>query len=66
MRLKQYIKKLNALEKEHGDLIVVYSIDDEGNGYQKVEFDPTLMQVENIENQYLKTTDEGVPVICVN
>jgi hypothetical protein len=66
MKLKQYIKKLKALEKEYGDLIVVYSIDDEGNDYQKVELDPTLMQVENIENRYLETTDEGVPVICVN
>ena len=36
MRLTKYIEKLQELFAEHGDLDLIYSKDDEGNGYEKV------------------------------
>lgn len=38
MKLKEYIKNLQEIEKEYGDdLDVVWAIDDEGNDYRKVD-----------------------------
>ena len=41
MKLSKYIEGLQEVLKEKGDLDVVYAIDDEGNGYGEVYFDPT-------------------------
>ena len=32
MKLNEYIKRLQELKKEHGNVEVIYSMDDEGNG----------------------------------
>ena len=42
MKLKEYIEQLQAVEKEHPDLEVIYSADDEGNSFDRVYFAPTL------------------------
>jgi hypothetical protein len=39
--LKEYIKQLKKLEKEHGHKFVVYSIDDEGNDFKYVFYRPS-------------------------
>lgn len=43
MKLKEYIKYLKKLEKNHGDAEVWYAIDDEGNGYGSVLFGPSIV-----------------------
>jgi len=42
MKLTEYIKGLQDLLEEHGDLDCYYAIDDEGNSYQKVNYNGEL------------------------
>jgi len=42
MKLKEYIKNLQEVLDEHGDIDVIYSSDDEGNYYGKVNFKPSV------------------------
>ena len=37
VKLTKYIEKLQELLKEHGDLELIYSTDDEGNEYRRKE-----------------------------
>ena len=49
MKFKEYLEKINALAKEHPeslDFDVVYATDDEGNGYCRGVFDPSLAAME--------------------
>lgn len=39
--LSEFIKQLEEIKEEHGDLQVVYSADDEGNRFGQVYFGPT-------------------------
>lgn len=56
MNLSDYIKQLQKLEKEYGDLPVIYASDDEGNNYHKVEGSTagSPCQVEDIDDYYLE------------
>lgn len=40
MKASEMVEQLNKLIKEHGDLDLVYAVDDEGNAYHTVEFGP--------------------------
>jgi hypothetical protein len=42
MLLSKYISDLQAFLKKNGDMECVYARDDEGNGYQKVEWSGSL------------------------
>lgn len=77
MKLKDYIKILQQIQKKHGDnLELIYSIDDEGNWYEKVYFSPSVHYVSkqtlkddsfdcmNIDD--IPTTDKDVAVVCIN
>lgn len=49
--LKEYLKELNKLVETYPNILnfpIVYSIDDEGNQYNKVINSPYLMQIEDI------------------
>ncbi len=44
MKLKEYLEAMNKLTKENPeclDMEIVYARDDEGNGYQKVSYEPS-------------------------
>lgn len=73
MKLTKYIEKLQELLKEHGDLELIYSKDDEGNVYDKVHLYPSLANYivsdrEVIHDDDLEVWDESEyqKVICVN
>lgn len=73
MKLKEYIEKLNKLYKEHGDLELIYSRDDEGNEFNYLNFDPSLVNyipsdLSVITDEDLEEYDESEyqKVICVN
>ena len=73
MKLTKYIEKLQELLKEHGDLELIYSSDDEGNNYSKVHYEPSLVNYiasdrEVIHDDDLEEWDESEyqKVICVN
>lgn len=42
MKLKDYISHLQKIAKNHPDLEVVYSADDEGNSYGAVHYSPAV------------------------
>lgn len=78
MKLKKTITILNKLLKEHGDIEVITSADDEWNSFHPVVFEPGVMFVEkvehNIDTAYTeedlkenKESQEGyIKVICLN
>ena len=45
MKLKEYIEKLQELYLEHGDLELVYAVDDEGNYYQSLTSNFIIQQI---------------------
>ena len=71
MKLKEYIEKLQELYLEHGDLELVYAVDDEGNYYDKVGYDPSIMNMcgedriseEDIEEY---SSEEIKQYVCIN
>ena len=81
MKFKEYLDNLNKLAEENPDTLemtVVYAKDDEGNGYQEINYDPTLGNFnheyhgefhseENIKEEP-EEYDEDIQInsICVN
>lgn len=73
MKLTKYIEKLQELLNEHGDLELIYSSDDEGNEYNTVNCEPSLVNYiasdrEVIHEDDIEEYDESEykKVICVN
>jgi hypothetical protein len=69
MTFEEYLSSLNKIAKEKPETlkyIVVYSHDDEGNNFQKVNYDGTLG---NFDGDYYGNFDQdGEPknAICIN
>jgi hypothetical protein len=57
MKLSKYIEGLQSVLKEHGDLNVVYSSDDEGNSHHSVVYDPSVGVFDEEENTFYHTDD---------
>jgi hypothetical protein len=73
MNLREYIEKLNKLYTKHGDLELVYSKDDEGNEFNYVNFDPSLVNYNSSDLSVIADDDldeynesEYKKVICIN
>lgn len=73
MKISEMIKNLQAFAFEHGDVDCYYAVDDEGNGYKAVYYEPSLMYVDEYEDvlgqeDYDDTDEEdreGLAPICV-
>ena len=73
MKVSEMIKNLEEFKAEHGDIDCWYAIDDEGNGYKKVYFDPSLHYVDDNNDVYVSAEDvedcdlsiEDVTPICI-
>lgn len=79
MKLSKYIASLQKFLKENGDLDCYYAIDDEGNGYQQVNwagtkmlrykhsqsYRPDLLQTSDIE-EYDYDPNDCIPVCVIN
>ena len=52
MKISEMIKNLEEFKAEHGDLDCWYAVDDEGNGYQRVYYDPSLYYVNEDGEMY--------------
>ena len=72
MKLTKYIEKLQELLAEHGDLELIYSSDDEGNNYNKVHYEPSIVNYISSDREVihddLEEWDESEyqKVICIN
>ena len=73
MKISDMIKNLYAFMDEHGDLDCWYAVDEEGNGYHPVYFDPSLRYVNSYEDVFQEEDLEdedpediaGLTKICV-
>jgi len=75
MTVRNYVNTLVEMLKKNPEIEhmeVVYSTDDEGNSFQKVNFLPCVMLSQGLENNYivmesktLKSPTEG-DVLCIN
>lgn len=73
MKISEMIKNLEEFKAEHGDLDCWYAKDDEGNGYQRVYYDPSFRYIDdegevyNDEDdlEYCDLTKEDVTPICI-
>ena len=72
MKISEMIKNLQKFMDEHGDLECWYAVDDEGNGYQKVYYLPSMYfanedgevyQSDDLE--YLDLDEENIRPICI-
>ena len=45
MKISEMIKNLQEFMSEHGDIDCYYAVDDEGNDYHEVYYDPSLYYV---------------------
>ena len=62
--LKEYRKMINSKKLDkYEDLPVVSSHDDEGNGYDRILYAPTVMDKIEVYNDMGKTFDKAV---CIN
>lgn len=48
------LNKLVEFDPKYKDLPLIYSMDDEGNGYSKVDFDAALVQVHDLNENFLE------------
>ena len=74
MTFRNYVNTLITMLKNNPEIEhyeVIYSQDDEGNGYQKVNFSPTVMLSDNLQDYHIEIEssinkpEEG-NVICIN
>jgi len=66
MKLKEYIEQLQKfaeMNPETLDMDVIYSRDDEGNGFQQVHYAPSKGFYEDME---FEEGDEDVNAVCIN
>jgi hypothetical protein len=76
MKLKEYIESLQELAKatpEALEMEVIYAMDPEGNGYDKVYFEPSIGVYDEGERDYMSLESEDYEyeksetrVICIN
>ena len=78
MKLKEYIKKLQKLEKEVGNVELICGTDEEGNSFNPVYFTPSIKRVYKTDlnsgsidglnvYDYDDTSEEGdTTVVCIN
>lgn len=64
MTIKEYAKVIARLAKKYPDAKVIYSVDDEGNAFNEVEYSPT-------PGRFARTGEFGshvepVNAICIN
>lgn len=64
MTLKEYAKEIKKLAKEFPEANVVYSIDDEGNGFKQVYFTPIAGKFDG--DGFRKCKKSEVTTVCIN
>ena len=74
MTVRNYINTLVEMVKKNPEIEhyeVIYSADDEGNTFQKVNFTPTVMIADGLDNAYVEVesrinVDNNANFLCIN
>lgn len=73
MKISEMIANLEDFKERYGDLECWYAMDDDGNGYQRVHFDPSFKYVDLDGEMYNDEEDlefcdldiEDVTPVCI-
>lgn len=73
IKLREYIQRLQELEKKVGDVPVVYASDEEGNQYRKVIYQPSAGKMTDAEDAHGTLVEfefadivEETNCVCIN
>lgn len=67
MTLKEYAAKINQLLKDgHGDLELCFAMDNEGNGFSSVFYEPSLGYFDGESFSNAKHGEQTPNAICIN
>lgn len=69
MKFKEYLEKLNKLAQNHpeiADFTVVSAKDDEGNGFNKVHYDPSIGVFDGWDYMSTRNAEDGDEEIAPN
>ena len=61
MKISEMIKNLEAVMLANGDLECYYSVDDEGNAYHPVYFEPSVYWINEYDEVFQDEDLEGEP-----
>jgi hypothetical protein len=67
MKFKKYLWNLNELAKDRPETLefdVVFSIDDEGNGFNLVNFEPAVGSYDKDDKEFKEENENNA--VCVN
>ena len=69
MTLREYAKQINGLLRENPEakeMQVFYSVDDEGNSYDLVKFNPVIL-TNNVHIDFKERENKGLDMfVCIN
>ena len=67
MKLAEYILRLQELAQKHPNATVIYSKDDEGNGYSNVYYSPCLGNFKDGQfNNDAALPSKQINAVCIN
>lgn len=67
MKLKEYIKLLQAVAKKNPDALVICASDEEGNNYNQVNFKPSIFYYSKEDQSISDVQYDGyVEAVCLN
>ena len=66
MKISEMIKNLQEFMAEHGDLECWYAVDDEGNAYREVYYEPSLYYVNEDGEVYQEIDDFDLDEVCID
>lgn len=58
MKISEMILNLEKFKNKYGDLECWYAKDDEGNGYQKIHYTPSLFYVGRFNGEVYSNTED--------
>ena len=61
MKISEMIKNLEAVMLANGDLECYYAVDDEGNAYRPVYFEPSVYYINQYDEVFQEEDLEGEP-----
>lgn len=61
MKISEMIKNLEAVMLAHGDIECYYAVDDEGNAYRPVYFEPSVYWINQYDEVFQDEDLEGEP-----
>ena len=65
MKAKELIERLQELVIEHGNLELIYGVDDEGNDYDTVQYSASVCNYEDGEREEVEKGEKPT-YICIN